>query len=79
MVFDNITERYAVLVYQDGEIIPIRTVSTDEPELAMVAAKDETKRMLIEGTPDGDIHMKVVLYDLDEDRIIYTASVDWYE
>lgn len=71
-------KRYTVLVSMDGVYIPYREQTTDSLDLAMVVAKDETRRILIEGMPEETIHERVEVYDMEEDRIIYNASVDWY-
>ena len=71
-------KRYTVLVSQEGVYHPFREQTTDSLDLAMVVAKDETRRILIEGMPAEDIHERVEVYDMEEDRIIYNASVDWY-
>ena len=72
-------KRFTVLVSQNGDYFPYREQTTDSLDLAMVVAKDETKRILIDGMPEDDIHMCVEVYDMEEDRIIYRASIDWYE
>ena len=71
-------KRYTVLVLQNGVYLPYREQTTDSLDLAMVVAKDETRRILIEGMPEEDIHERVEVYDMEEDRIIYNASIDWY-
>ena len=71
-------KRYTVLVSQNGAYLPYREQTTDSLDLAMVVAKDETRRILIEGMPEENIHERVEVYDMDEDRIIYNASIDWY-
>ena len=72
-------KRFTVLVSQNGVYFPYREQTTDSLDLAMVVAKDETKRILIEGIPEDDIHMRVEVYDMEEARIIYRASIEWYE
>lgn len=71
-------KRFTVLVSQNGVYFPYREQTTDSLDLAMVVAKDETSRILIEGMPEDNIHERVEVYDMYEDRIIYNASVDWY-
>lgn len=71
-------KRYTVLVSQNGVYLPYREQTTDSLDLAMVVAKDETNRILIDGMPEEDIHERVEVYDMDADRIIYNASIDWY-
>ena len=71
-------DRYTVLVSQDGEYLPFREQTTDSRTLALNVAKDETRRAQIEGEPAEDIHIRVEVYDMDADRIIYNAQIDWY-
>lgn len=83
MTFDKITDRYAVLVYRNGELMADRTKTSSSLYHARVDLEDALKSLIVPsitmlrcgGLP---IHNeKIVLYDLDFDQIIYSASAEW--
>ena len=74
---DKLTDRYAVLVYSDGYLQPDKTRTAPTFYLAQTDLKDAINRIMFSGASNLAGSERVVFYDMEEDRIIYSLSAEW--